>query len=95
MFNHKKVKELTTKLNEYKNEIDHLNSYIYQINSDLDSVPEDCKQGLYCSSCAFAEKRTVLISVIPGIDTHRALTHYVCKKGNVCKNYTPADLEED
>ena len=95
MFNRKKVKKLTEELNRYKTEIDRLNNYIYQINSDEDSVPENCKRGSYCSSCAFAEKRYIQISKLnfPFADD-RTLIHYVCKKGNVCQNYEPINLEE-
>lgn len=98
--NLKRVKELERELEKTKLERDNYHGELCDLEFKFknmgklqESVPEDCKKGPWCESCAFVKKFYLHRNygyVVGGVETA-----YICGKSDSCSNYVQRENEED
>lgn len=108
IFNWKRVEELEhqlCKMRDIEDENANLRKCLDKATAEItrlldmqQSVPEDCKRGDWCVSCAFGKEHVsdVHVSVSrhsPGYTyTHRS---WLCTKGESCKNFVQKEFKEE
>lgn len=77
-----RIERLMLENKKLEDQIGDLTAKLNKIQQDINTTPEDCRRGPYCTACEFAKYYNVI-----DYNTNCIIPTYVCGKVNACKNF--------